>query len=468
MPYENELAGYDSVKRLAASKRVHELLGKHKIVKAPPFDDSVASASVTDCTIVTPNILARREDWVPDYLLSIDGSYMEVTVDNGFPGAMASYITAAAVLIKLKEMQELDKQRPVDPRRFRETHSTDPVDAVLPGCNVTYEGEFDPRASLRRGVIDLFASQKAFNDGETMLDTYHVLLQHRTDTQSQNCPYGRDCGTNEGREMYRRGTGSYECACLLKRTFHSTDALRFHERFNPIGENGAVYSEIMQVLERLWLVHVLRGIEARGHLNALSRLAVVVDGPLAVFGQPAWLSQSIYRELMRLNQKLHAATGTEMLVVGVEKSGFFYDHFKRLCEAAERGAISLTISPQTAILLTNDYIRKKIIFSEGTHPYGDATYFGRKFFYKTKSGAQLVATIPFLAEEHRDLNTARIDQHPRLADALNLFDAVVSSRYPDALMPIALAHSQAAIPLRHGTRVLEKLARELIKPGAAT
>src|SRR5207253_6770256 len=135
---------------------------------------------------------------------------------------------------------------------------------------------------------------------------------------------------------------------------------------------------------------------------------------------------------------------------------------ERLCKAADKGLIPLSIGPQTALLLTDEYIKKQIIYSDGKKPYGDQTYFGRKFFYRTKSGARLVATLPYFDKSHKDLTTASPSQFPRLADALNVFDELISSQYPNALLPLTLAHSQAAIPLRHGVRVLERLARELI------
>lgn len=460
MPYENEFAAYAPVKRLAESDRVKELLSKHKIVKAPSI---TANGGKLPCPIAVPKDLPEFGKWLPDYVLSIDGSNAEVPIDNGYPSSKAAYITVVSVLLKLKEMQKLDQVRPVDPRLFQETRTSDPVDAVLPGANVAYEGELDSRASLRRGVIDLFASQQAFENGETVLDTYHALLKHKP-VKEQSCPYGEDCGNSGGSEnAYTRAENSYKCKCSLSLPLHSTDALRFHERFSPISENGAVYTEIMQVLERVWLVHILRSMKARGYLNSLGELAVIMDGPLAVFGQPAWLSKAIRTELTLLNNEVKKATGNDILIIGVEKSGMFVEHFEHICQAADRKAIP-PIEPQTAILLTNDYIKERVIFSSGGKDYGEATYFGRKIMYKTKSGAKIVASLPFLADDHSDLSTADVNQFPRLADAMHLCDALVSSRYPNALIPVSLAHSEAAIPLKHGGRVLEKLARELIKP----
>ena len=117
---------------------------------------------------------------------------------------------------------------------------------------------------------------------------------------------------------------------------------------------------------------------------------------------------------------------------------------------------------QSVGLLTDSYIKQNIIFSDSSRPYGDATYFGRKFFYKTKSGARIVATLPFLSHQHRDLTKAKQSHYPRLADAVGLLDRLVSSRFSNALFPLVSANAEAAIPLRLGNKILEKLAKELM------
>ena len=236
----------------------------------------------------------------------------------------------------------------------------------------------------------------------------------------------------------------------------------------------------MQVLERLWLVHILRGFEAKGYLQLLKNFAFVLDGPLAVFGQPAWLSQSIKEELKRLNEAAKPYTyGHDMLIIGIEKTGAFVTHFEQLAltpqdEASSKEAgipfnqlsayhmNNSLIPPQTACLLTDEYIKRNIIYSESTRPYGRQTYFGRKFFYRTKSGARIVASLPFLTDYHENLKLAKPDQYPRLADAMALFDQLVSSRYPNSLSPIVAAHAEAAIPLNLGKKVLEQMARDLM------
>ena len=151
-----------------------------------------------------------------------------------------------------------------------------------------------------------------------------------------------------------------------------------------------------------------------------------------------------------------------MLLVGIEKSGLFAEHFNRICAEYDANRGDIKIPQQTAMLLTNEYIRKFIVISKDKRPHGDVNYFGRKLFYRTKNGSQITATLPFLQHEHRNLNTALPEQFPRLMDALNLFDVLGSSRYANALIPINLAHGEASIPARLGKRVLEALSNEMM------
>lgn len=144
----------------------------------------------------------------------------------------------------------------------------------------------------------------------------------------------------------------------------------------------------------------------------------------------------------------------------MEKTGTFVEHFEQLDRKEDE---SLGNFPcQSLGLLTDSYIKQNIIFSDSKRPDGDATYFGRKFFYKTKSGARIVATLPFLSHQHRDLTKAEQSHYPRIADAVELLDRLVYSRFSNALVPLVSANAEAAIPLRLGNKILENLAKELM------
>lgn len=454
MPYEGEFAQHKSLRRLVESDRVNQLLGSYKVH---------TSLDHADALKMLETIQILDHEWLPNWVIAIDGSHAEVEVRNGFPGAEASYLTIASVLLNVQKLRELDQQRPVNPREFRKTESAESIDCALPGCNIVYDGESSARDSLRRAIFEVFQTHRMSSEdeeGETLLHTYEALLDSKpldSSDKAQKCPY-EDCPTTCA---FKRDKGKYVCPCNLQRPLYSTDALRIHERMNPIGSNGAIFGEIMQVLERVWVIHILRTLESKRWLSSLSRVAIVLDGPLAVFGQPAWISQSIYRELSRINKVVNKFTnGEDLLFIGVEKTGAFVQHFEYL-DKDDSGAIG-AFPRQTAALINDGYIKKNIIFSDSQKIYGDATYFGRKIFYKTKSGARIVATIPFLNEDQKDTTRAEISQYSRLPDIMSLLDQMVSSRFPNSVIPLVSANAEAAIPLRLGNKVLENLAKQLV------
>ena len=144
--------------------------------------------------------------------------------------------------------------------------------------------------------------------------------------------------------------------------------------------------------------------------------------------------------------------------MGLEKSGNFVEHFERL--DINQSGDSERFPSGSAFLLDNDYIKQNIQFSTSTEPYGKATYFGRKFFYKTASGQRLVPVVASYSANERDILTAEISQFSRLKDIMQLLDKLISSRYPNSITPLISAHAQAAIP-QMGQKLFEDLAREI-------
>jgi hypothetical protein len=360
------------------------------------------------------------------------------------------------VLLNLAEMARLDEQRPVDPLEFRKTEEASTVDAALPGSNVVTRSHTSARDSFRESLYevlqDVVVDQE---DGTRLLDTYEALLAHKPQGR-QECPYASE-GCIERVEI---PAGVSSCSCPKKRPLYSTDALRIHENFRDMGTNGEAFGEVRQIWEHILFVHVLRLFEKKQLLGRMDRMAFVMDGPLAIFGDPAWLSAAISRELKRLNGVVRAATNRDLLILGIEKTGTFVMHFDEIDKADDGSA---NFSSRTFMLPTDKYIKDRIIFSTSTKRYGMDTYFGRKLFYKTESGARIVADIPFLDDNQDTLDTDDISLYREFGSVCALLDTLASSRYPNSVSPLISAHAQAAIPLRLGTKVLQQLAKALMR-----
>lgn len=457
MPFEGEFAHYKPLKRIVESEQVKKLLSRaHRI-------ESHSINTVPLNTVVLSSL--EQSGWLPDFVVAIDGSVAEEQVNNGYPSAAIGYVTVASVLLDIAKMRQLDTKRPIDPKEFRTLEDAESIDGALPGSNVVVDDELSAVHSFRRALFEVFQSKQMSEAGESILDTYEALLKYKPITdQAQRCPYD-DCLRSD--QSYQRGHAEYTCSCTHARSLFSTDSLRIHEFMNPEGSNQSMLTETMNVLERIWMVHFLRTLEREGLLPVLQRLAIVVDGPLAIFGAPAWLSSAIKHELFRINNAAKQAVrdnAFDLLLFGVEKSGAFMEHLTDLDKGpnGERDALPR----QSATLLTDAYIKQRIIFSNSDREYGRNTYFGRKAFYKTSSGALIVINSPLLNEAHSDLRRAEPNQFPRLSDTMRLLDTLVSARYRNAVTPLISAHAEAAIPMNLGKRVLEKLARQLMSDGS--
>lgn len=338
MPYEGEYAHYQPLKRIVESERVQQLLRRSRVI-----DPSILAQQATPKAPPAAGSL-------PSLVLAIDGSHAEVDVRNGYPGAKVGYCSVASIVLDLAEVERLDVERPVNPIDFRRTEDPSSDASALPGCNVITRDHVSAKDSFREAVFDLLHDAIVDEEDNTrLLATYQALLAYKL-TGTIACPYTHLGCDREVSIAANVGT----CSCERRKPLFPTDALRIHERFNDdSGSNGEVFGYVMSAWERLLLIHLLRCFEQRNWLDRLNAIAFFLDGPLAIFGPPAWLSAAISRELQRLNTAVRAKTGDDMIIVGIEKSGNFVAHFEEI-DRREDG--SQHFQPGSYFLPTDSYI----------------------------------------------------------------------------------------------------------------
>ena len=447
MPFENERASYAPLRRILQSEKVRCLQARFRLA-----DTDAAKEEIQAMTESLPD---NAPGLRPSMILAIDGGRQAAEVETGYPGAEIGYITVAAVLILLDKLREVAAEDIINPVEYRKTRKQSSIDTALPGHGVVIDEERSPEASMRRTLFEEMAGYRVFPDSETLLETYEALMNTEPPPARTSCPCER-------REAYQRDNGEYPCK-FCDYPLYSTDALRLHELFSPHESCEKMYGHVMTLLERLWLIHALRAFERRGDewLKLIGRMAFIMDGPLAMYGTPAWISTPIRGELKRLNDAQKPLTGVDMMILGIEKSGSFARHFEMI-DTNEGG------TPRFAagrfLLLDDKYIRAHIVPSTEDRQYGGNTYFGRKLLYKSALGHRLVVNVACLTDEQFDLKlTAHPDQFPRLADALSLLDEVSSNMYPNSVSPLIAANAEAAIPLHLGQNILEDIARKAVK-----
>lgn len=452
MSFEGEFAHYEPLRRLFSSKKVEQFLEDLQI------RDIVTKANDVVSKVIKKQDLDDTNNTKPDLILAIDGSFAEASVTKGFPNANYGCLTIASVLIDLAKIRSLEKEKFPDPRAIRETETASTFESVFPGCNVFTSETEAPKEFLRRKIYEELKDTRAFPDGgETLLDTYEYLLDIKEKNKGNppKCPIE---GYEDEPLVIQHGIYIHIAS---GKPLYSTDALRLHELMNPSGSNGELFGQIMSAFEKLWFINILRSFEKKGWLGTLRRVAFFIDGPLAVFSTPSWLASCISEEICRINEIQKKINNQDMIILGIEKSGTFCNHFQDL--DTNREGVGDVFPRESAFLITDKYIKENIIFSDSPKTYGEDTYYGRKFFYKTSSGQRLVPVIASYSKNEKNLLTADPSQFSRLKDVMELLDSLVSSRYPNSITPLISAHAEAAIPFNMGQKLFEQIARQIIE-----
>lgn len=466
MPHEGERGGVTgSLRRLLDSPEAHAMRAEMHI-------------ETPTATGAPPTLRVPRPDpeALPHLVIAIDGSEGHIPLEGGFPGAEAAVVTIAAVFIDLRKLRDVEDRGIPDPRRFKDLHGTEGIELLLPSTNLVLGNDPDARSSFRRRVYEVLGSRRVFDDGETLLETYETLLSLRTERSDKlpGCPLMDLCPHEEARYRSHAAIGACQCG---EHPTYSTDALRIYEAFTDAASNRTAVTETRSAIEHLVLVNILRYIERHALWSSMRTVAVVMDGPLAVSGHPAWLAISIKGELARLAELCQERTGTVPTVFGIEKTGMFQDHLLRLAhpvpEAGTPGEMpdprtvrrTSLINPGEVLLVNDAYVKKNIIFKHEVgpgsfKPYGSTSHYGRKALYHTTGGALITLMPAFLRPgDDATLGEARVEQFPNLPVILSLLDALVSDRYPNATIPLVVAHAEAAIPAHANAGVLRRFLR---------
>lgn len=444
MPYEGEYATGQTLAQLIKTPAVED------------FEGEIQKSKPTDTPALPDTIAPPRGSRRVKRLIAIDGSTVTSRVENGHPGAEASLLNIAAVVIALAKMRDLAKlgKRAADPipgpAEIRELEKCDTLSAVLPGRNVIGKsaGAETPKRFFRQVVHREISGATLAADHETLLETLHAVTRNRQ--TPIRCP-GDACD-----QQVTPTLETSQCATCGE-TVYPSDSLRCHERFEDYGSSEQAFTMVRIVVEHLSMVNLIRWFERNECLDALDGVGFIMDGPLAIFGMAAWLKKHIQDELSRLHALAQAKGGQGVLVLGVEKHGMFMDHLAALDWSSPQGERG-RLDPGTVLAPSISYIHQHIALRPpDAKPYGDAVYYGRHLMYKAKSGRHAALTLPIVNAQGKDPTCVQQAAYPRAGDALDLIDELGTHLYKDGFAPLARAHLHAAIPLRRGTEILASI-----------
>lgn len=447
MPYQREIAGKGGHSDFVRNPDVQAFLAECDYLRVPSDAEGAAMAATFN-PAPTGSPLQ-----LPDYVVASDASKSDTPINEKLPSTQIGFVKVSHVLIEMAKYEDLidPATRFVDPFKAADLHrNASPITFTLPGSNIRYQNARSVRDGFRRAVYQQLNADKSQGGASRLVLTDLLLAINDDQIELSKCPACKA----PGRFIFNPTVREADCGHCNERVFVS-DWLRLHEDVSDFGNNTSAVSRFMNAVEHLLLaalVHQVFEADAR----ALSRMAFVMDGPLAVFGQPAKLHSRIMALLARVNGRLRDLGLEPLLVIGLQKSGTVMDHASLISRFLPNGVLRV---------IDDGYRNRYIKCSDGpAENFGSETYWGQDFLFKTEDGRIFNFALPYPFAE-KDVEgggrefarqKAEIERYGSLIRrACDLIRHFELDLYESAIVPVALAHRHASISIVPGGRVLD-------------
>jgi hypothetical protein len=450
MPYNGERASKGGHVDLVRNSDVAEFLKNSDYMKEPSEKEI---ESIKEGCFDAP-----ESDELPIKVIASDASPYSEPINGLFPSTQIGYVKNSLVLIDVNDYNGLSSPstRFVDPFKAADMHrNADGMAFILPGSNIKYKHSSTVSDGFRLAVWEQLSDDRTkmansidFNVASTLL-----AIEEENTIYIKKCP---SCGeVSEDPFVFEDIITIHKCSACSENVY-LTDSLRLHEQVSDFGDNGSAMTRFMNVIEQLNIATLIRML-FHYQPETLSKMAFFIDGPLAVFGQPAKVHVRLMKLYYDISAQLKLKGLSPPVIVGLQKTGMVAEH---------ANSISRYLKNNTIRLIDDEYRGKWIKGSvERTENFGHETYFGQDFIFKTESGKIFTLGIPypFAKKGKGKLFTktkCEIDNYKdTLARTLAIIKLFELELYENAIVPIALAHRHASISLMPGGKVLDLVSK---------
>ncbi len=394
---------------------------------------------------------------LPLKVVASDSSPYSEPLTNKFPSTQIGYVKVSLVLIDLKEFDELKKpgSRFVDPFKAARIHkNANGIAFTLPGSNIRYKGATTVKDGFRRAVYDQYRDGRTnFKSGDKYTIAHTLLHISGNRIPIEKCPSCNEPFSNE--VVFDDVDTVHQCENCNEDIF-VTDKLRLHEQLSDFGDNSSAMTRFMNITEHLMMASFIRTMFDIDPVG-LSKMGFVVDGPLAIFGQPAKIHAPIMNFYHSIFSNLQARGLSPPIIIGLQKDGQVMEHARSISKFLKHGSYR-PVDDQ----YRSDYIRGNEMLNAN---FGHETYYGQDFILKTESGRIFTIGIPYpFPNKLNPSEFARKKVQPEnygvmLARAFSLVRYFEFDLYENAVVPVALAHRHASISLVPGGKVLDVMSK---------
>lgn len=449
MPYEREQAGKSGHADFVRNPDVQSFLGNCTFLREP---SDAEAREIASRFVPAP---AGSPPTLPRYVVASDASKSDAPINDKLPSTQVGFLKVSHVLVDMNKYADLidPVNRFVDPFKVAEMHrNASSGTFTMPGSSIRYKGVDNVRHGFRRALYDqMCVDRSESRNGLTLVDA--LIKLNGGQLTVRLCPV---CKAQVDLSFSGRDPAA-KCPKCEGDVF-ACDDLRLHEGISDFGDNSSAMTRMMNAIEHLMLgSFIIQVFDIQP--QALADIAFVMDGPLALFGEPAKLHQRMQELIFRVNRKLADLGLPPMLVIGLQKTGGVMDHARLLERFLPDGRLRV---------IDDEYRNQYIVGAESpAKNFGNETYYGQDFLFKTERGRIFNFALPYPFANKGlvdgvEFSKAKVhlpsygSQIERACDLIRHFEMDL---YDNALVPVALAHRHASISLVPGGKVLDLLVR---------
>ncbi|KAF0223086.1 MAG: hypothetical protein FD176_2252 [Rhodospirillaceae bacterium] len=448
MPYLGQKASKGGHADLIKNPDVEAFLKDCVYMREPSDSEGAAIASQF--------LPAPKGSELPACVVASDASPYSDPISNRFPSTQVGYVKVSLVAFDMNNFNGLIEAGSslVDPFKVAAFHrDAQAVSFTLPGSNIRYKGAKTVKDGFRLAVYEQLSHDRTSfgREGITVKDT--LLFIHGGKITIKKCP---SCG-GEGKPFEFDLTHEMIECPICSQIAYVTDCMRIHEQISDYGDNTAAITRFMNAAEHLLMATLIKTL-VDSNITQLSSMAFIVDGPLALFGQPAKIHLPLMAFYHNVSSMVLAAGYAPPLLMGLQKEGQVMEHARSLDRFLKSG---------TYRVIDDDYRGQYISGGPAElDNFGHETYYGQDFILKTESGRIFTVGIPYPFPNKQDRSAFAKRKsdvsfyEAWLGRAFDLIRHLEFDLYESAVVPIALAHRHASISLVPGGMMLDLLTKQ--------
>lgn len=418
-----------------------------------------------------------KKPWCPETTIAIDGSRYAKPTNDRMPSTQVGYVRIGMVALHRDEITELNNGGPyVDPTIVAEINKkVQNFHFLLPGSNVLYKDAISVKDGFREVVNDIFqkeidfsilaadsrAEPRQFSLARTLMAIIGGRAGRGGEIELERCSC---CGFKSRRDedrvfVFDQPHTTITCPDCGEINY-CTDVLKVHDGVSETNDATGAINRFMITVEHMMMATRIIAI-SHYRPDLIGDMAFVIDGPLAIFGPKTPFGEAMMRTYYDLFAELDRNNYGHPLLIGLQKQGALADH----------AALMEPNLPVGSFRFIDDFYRNLYISPVGNDDYGKETYYGQDVLMKPSAGRIMCVSIlyPFrtkaIPEDDGQFRSMKVNPEYYAGTLERVMDFLVSMRfdmYPNAIMPIEMAHTNVAISINPSGRFLDMLTKKIL------